>query len=389
MRSRGGDRVKKSVLVVGAGVIGCSLAHEFTRRGAAVTVIDAAEAGSGTSSATFAWVNANNKSPAEYDHLNVLGLQAHERAKRSSSLAGPGWFHQIGNVQLAATAGEMAALEQKVEHLVSTGYEASLLTAPQVRELEPALQSGRLAGGALYPKEGWIDTITMCSSLLNRARASGAEFAPFETVTDITGTRLTTKTTDGSIRHHDADAIVLAAGNGTRTILAAAGIDFPTRDPNSNWNNKDRVAAYPTVGLISTTGRVDSGIRHIVRADGIAMRPARNGGVTFTDSPTGGKWNLNDPRIWTVPGLLLERARELYPSLQNASTETVRLGTRVLPEDGLTISDWINEDHSIYAVATHSGVTLAAHLAEVVTDELLTGTRHASLHPFGLSRFAN
>lgn len=377
------DGMKRTVLLVGAGVIGCSLAHELTRRGATVTVIDAAEAGSGTSSATFAWVNANNKSPAEYDHLNFLGLRAHQRAKRSRSSGGAAWFHQIGNVQLALTGEELLALEQKVDHLASNEYAANLLTRAQVQQLEPSLDPGRVAGGALYPGEGWIDTLTMCSSLLHLAREAGAHFAPFETVTDLRPTRVTTTAADGSTRHHDADVTILAAGNGNRRILATTGVEFPTLDPARDASG----AAYPTVGLISTTGPVDSGIRHIVRAEGIAIRPARNGGVTFTDSPTGGRWDLDDPRIWTVPGILLDRARTLYPSLRGASTETVNLGTRVLPEDGLTISDWITDDHSIYAVATHSGVTLAAHLAEVVAEEVLTGNRHPSLDPFGLSRF--
>jgi glycine/D-amino acid oxidase-like deaminating enzyme len=380
-------KVKQTVLIVGAGVIGCSLAYELTRRGTAVTVIDAAEVGSGTSSATFAWVNANNKAPAEYDYLNVLGLQAHERAMRSLSLGGPGWFHQIGNVQIALSGGEMATLEQKVEQLAANDYEATVLTRHEVRELEPSLAAPELTGGAFYPKEGWIDTLTMCSSLLHRARESGAEYAPFETVTDIRRAGVTTARADGSKRHHDADVVILAAGNGNRRILAAGGVEFPTLDPSSNGSIGG--AANPTVGLISTTGPIDSGITHIVRAEGIAVRPARNGGVTFTDSPTGGQWDLNDPRIWTIPGLLLDRARSLYPSLNGASTETVNLGTRVLPEDGLTIADWLTDDQAIYAVATHSGVTLAAHLAEVVAEEVLTGNRHQSLQPFGLTRFSD
>ncbi|RYF41127.1 MAG: FAD-binding oxidoreductase, partial [Comamonadaceae bacterium] len=58
-----------NVLVIGAGVIGCSLAFELTRRGAAVTVVDSAEVMSGTSSATFGWINANKKKPVEYELL--------------------------------------------------------------------------------------------------------------------------------------------------------------------------------------------------------------------------------------------------------------------------------------------------------------------------------
>lgn len=375
--------MKQKVLIVGAGIIGCSLAEEFTRRGAAVTIIDAAEVGAATSAATFAWVNSNNKEPLEYSNLNLLGLQAHERAAARS---GARWFHQTGNVQIAQSEDEMSALELKVQKHVAHGYDARLLTTTEVRELEPALVSPRLTGGAIFPKEGWIDTLTMCSSLLNRALAAGATFAPYETVTDIQPKTVTTATRDGSQRRYDADVVILAAGNGNRRILSTAGIDFPTLAPTGTGTENGTKNAG--VGIISTTGPVASGIRHIVRANGIAMRPARNGGITFADHPTGGQWDLEDPRVWTVPALLLERARELYPALRNVSTENVSLGIRVLPEDGLTISDWINNDHSVYAVATHSGVTLSAHLAETIAEEVLTGIRHESLRSFGLSRFA-
>ena len=371
-----------SVLIIGAGVIGASLAYELAGCGATVTVIDAAQAGSGTSAATFGWVNSNDKAPAEYGHLNVLGLQAHERAARS--VGGAGWFHQIGNVELARTETEFSALEDKVARLAADTYEAVLLTAADIRRLEPSLGTSRLAGGALYPREGWIDAITMCIALLSSACQRGAMFRPFEKVERIEGTSVITTSAGGSRNRHEADLIVLAAGNGTRKILAAAGIDFPTLDSAHQGGTGPQ--PRPTVGLISTTAPVESGPRHVVRAPGIAMRPARNGGITFTDHPTGGRWDPTDPRIWTVPATLLDRARELYPALDSTMTETVHIGTRVLPEDGLTISDWITE--SVYAIATHSGVTLAAHLAEVVATELLTGRRDESLHGFGLARFA-
>lgn len=58
--------MKPKVLVVGAGAIGCSLAHELDMRGAAVTVLDCASVAAGHSGSTFAWVNSNNKTPDTY-----------------------------------------------------------------------------------------------------------------------------------------------------------------------------------------------------------------------------------------------------------------------------------------------------------------------------------
>lgn len=67
----------------------------------------------------------------------------------------------------------------------------------------------------------------------------------------------------------------------------------------------------------------------------------------------------------------------------------MHLGTRVLPTDGLTIADWVTPGRSLYAVATHSGVTLAPHLAATVAEEVLSGFRDPSLTSLGLHRFAH
>ncbi|WP_022888138.1 NAD(P)/FAD-dependent oxidoreductase [Agromyces italicus] len=373
---------KPTVIVVGAGVIGCSLAAEFARRGATVAIIDAAEAASGTSASTFAWINGNDKSPEEYSLLNFLGVQAYEREAQR----GGRWFHQTGMIQVAQSDQEAQTLETNVARIAWEDYGARVLTRNEVLELEPSLDPTRITGGAIYPREGWVDVETMCLSLLDRAIQSGATFLPFRSVAAVEQSHLVTVATDGTTQRHGADVIVVAAGNGTRGILANAGIDFPLLDPAENAEGAGEPGS--SVGIISTTGRVQSGIRHFVRANGIALRPARNGGITFADHPTGGKWAKTDPQVWTVPGILLERARELCPALRDVAVESVHLGTRVLPRDGLTIADWADRDRSIYAVATHSGVTLAPHLATTVVDEVLDGVRHDSLAPFGLARFA-
>ncbi|MCH1881929.1 FAD-binding oxidoreductase [Agrococcus sp. ARC_14] len=372
---------RSSFIVVGAGVIGCSLADELSRRGHAVALIDAGEAASGTSAATFAWINANSKSPDEYRQLNYLGLQAHERA----SALGARWFHQTGMLQVAASGDEASQLERNVSNAALPAYGARMLTRSEVLELEPGIDPDVVVAGAVYPREGWLDVPTMCASLLEHSIARGAQYFPFEKVVGLDGSIVRTVAADGTERSHTANAVIIAAGNGTPSIARSAGLDFPLIDPEGNADAAGSPGA--SVGIISSTGPVAFGPRHFVRATGIAVRPARNGGVTFADHPTGGMWGINDPEIWSVPNLLLERVRRLYPSLREASTESVSLGKRVLPEDGLTIADWIDPANRIYAIGTHSGVTLSAHLATVVADEVTGGGRHESLERFALHRF--
>ena len=69
-------RAETQVVVIGAGVIGCSIAYHLARRGAAVTVIDASGVATGTSSATLGLVWVQRKEPAEYMEFELPQLAA-------------------------------------------------------------------------------------------------------------------------------------------------------------------------------------------------------------------------------------------------------------------------------------------------------------------------
>jgi hypothetical protein len=68
--------------VIGAGIVGASVAFWLARSGQArVWVVDRLLPGSGATSASFAWVNANDKTPCDYFELNRVGLEEHFRLR--------------------------------------------------------------------------------------------------------------------------------------------------------------------------------------------------------------------------------------------------------------------------------------------------------------------
>ena len=101
------------VAVIGAGIVGSSVAHRLSEGGAEVFLIDGAEPGSGTTSTSFAWVNANNKLPRDYFELNVAGMDEHERLRDE---IGGDWLYTTGNLIWAA------AEEQETSKNASNAY---------------------------------------------------------------------------------------------------------------------------------------------------------------------------------------------------------------------------------------------------------------------------
>lgn len=66
----------KHVVVVGAGIVGSTIAAELARRGCRVTVLEQdSHAGNRCTRYSWAWINANSKQPAAYQALNMLAMQ--------------------------------------------------------------------------------------------------------------------------------------------------------------------------------------------------------------------------------------------------------------------------------------------------------------------------
>jgi glycine/D-amino acid oxidase-like deaminating enzyme len=58
-----------------------------------------------------------------------------------------------------------------------------------------------------------------------------------------------------------------------------------------------------------------------------------------------------------------------------------------MPADGRSIVGWLPGAGGLYVAVTHSGVTLAAHLARLITAELVSGAASGDLAPYRPSRY--
>ena len=67
------------VLIVGAGIIGASIAHHLARRGAAVTLVDRAGPAAEASGRSFGWINASYGNPEPYFRLRFQSLLEYRR----------------------------------------------------------------------------------------------------------------------------------------------------------------------------------------------------------------------------------------------------------------------------------------------------------------------
>lgn len=364
------------VVVIGAGVIGASLAFRLARAGAIVTVLEAHQVGGGTSGASFAWTNSNGKTPRAYHDLNVAGMRTHA-ALRDEFHSTP-WWHGSGNIEWATNGPRRQALQTKIDRLRSWGYNVERLNPQQLIEMEPAVDPAAIADAAIayYPEEGWVDAVPYAHAMVEAAVRDGARLRTGTRVTSlhVSGGRVTEART-ASGESFGADVIVNCAGHWADEVAGFAGARLPLAS---------------RAGLLVLTPRVPTPVQRILHAPQCSIRSDSGGRLMLHVDELDSELRPEAPPGPSAPlahEVTLHAAQTL-PGLAGVTPEATRVGIRPIPADGLSAVGPLPGLDGYYAVVTHSGVTLAPFLAQVVANELVHGRTEPLLEPFRPGRFA-
>lgn len=365
------------MIVIGAGVVGASVAYRLAQAGASVTVLEAGRVGGGTSGVSFSWINAHRKPPKPYHDLNVAGMKAH--AALADEFEGTPWYHAGGSLEWELEA-DREAQRANVAQLRSWGYAVEWIHPKQVAELEPDIDLATIGDApvAYFPDEGWIDPVPYAHAMLSAAqRRHGAKLICGARVVDLvtSGDRITgVRTADGVL--HGADMVVNCAGRWTNEVVREAGLHLPLA---------------PTVGFLVFTPPVAADLRRVVRGTVIDAHPDGGGRLILHWNPTDATLKIDTPLSASMPEArdLVVRARRLLPSIGAVEPEAVRIAVRPIPGDQKSAIGPMPRTSGYYLAITHSAVTMSPFVGLAVADEIVHGKPRAELADFRPSRFFN
>ena len=358
------------VTVVGAGFVGVTLTSALVDRGCQVTLVAPSKAADGATGTSYEWLNSHRKKPDAYQALNLLALE-HWRNE-----FGPAHAEHVtwsGHTAIAVEEIHREILTDRVQYLAGRGYPAEFVETFD----EPV--SDTLRGGALiaqFASEGYCDALAIHTDLL-------ASLEHNDAFTFVEGTAVAVDGSSVSLASGatiEGDRVVIAAGNGSASLVGSAGVPFALADQS------DGGAAW---GFLATVSAPGHGIRQLITTDDTNLRPVdadtllvqcldldRHAGHKTQDAlqTHGGEFSRRVARVLDRP----------------AETLNVHVGHRVIPGDGMTTAGPLfgEASDSTWAVVTHSGITLGPWLAEVIADEVVTQKLDARLAEFRPTRFA-
>ncbi|NGO70449.1 FAD-dependent oxidoreductase [Streptomyces boncukensis] len=213
------------VVVIGAGIVGCSLADELTARGwRDVTVLEqgplAAPGGSTSHAPGLVFRTSPSRTLTAYAAYTVEKFGALRSGGRSC-------FLPVGGLEVATTEERWSDLHRKAGLAAAWGVQGELVGPGRCAELWPMLAAGRVLGGFHTPGDGLARALLACHAQTERARSRGARFLDRHTVTGIerAGGRVTGVVTDRGT--FPAAHVVSAAGFWGPVVGAMAGVEVP------------------------------------------------------------------------------------------------------------------------------------------------------------------
>ncbi|WP_432585775.1 FAD-dependent oxidoreductase [Streptomyces sp. HD1123-B1] len=224
MNGRTTDR-RQRVIIIGAGIVGCSLADELTARGwSEVTVLEQgpllAPGGSTSHAPGLVFQTSPSKTLTDFAAYTVAKFSALE-------VDGLPCFNPVGGLEIATSEERWADLHRKAGLAASWGVRAELLSPERCAELWPLLDRERILGGLHTPDDGLARALLASRAQAERATGRGARFLDRHTVTGIEQEdgRVTGVITDRG--RFDADIVVSAAGFWGPLIGEMAGVPVP------------------------------------------------------------------------------------------------------------------------------------------------------------------
>jgi sarcosine oxidase, subunit beta len=216
-----------SVVIIGAGVIGASVAYHLARRGwRDILVLDRSD-GPGQGSTG----KATGGFRAQYaTAINVrLSLLSREKLRCfAEETGGDAGYLEAGYLWLASTASELEVLRdaRRVQH--QAGLTEAVEVGPEeIARLNPAVALDEVIGGAFCPSDGFIRPLGIVEGYLAAGERLGVKLECQVEVTGLKrqGDRLTTvETSRGEI---STEAVVNAAGAWAARVAQWVGLDLP------------------------------------------------------------------------------------------------------------------------------------------------------------------
>ncbi len=364
------------IIVIGGGIIGCSLAYRLAQQGVKVTVIEKGQPGEEASKAAAGMLAPQAEAAhGVHDPMAELCFASHalypEFVAGLEDMSGIRIGYQTtGSIYVAADFKEAQVLAGLLERQLKAGKPAEEISPQHLQEMEPAVTQ-HIEAAIYLPNDRHVDNRHLMMALVAAASQCGVEFLNHTPALglEFKGERAVGVRLPGQII--SGDTIINAAGCWAGLVDSGNRVQLPVR---------------PIRGQIVCLQQQPQPLRHLIHSSNCYLVPWPDGRILVGSTLE----NVGYNKEVTAKGMqqFLEAAIKMAPALENAAVREVWAGLRPDTPDNLPILGATKIPNFIVATGHfRNGILLAPITAKLISELIVNGQSSLSLKPFSPNRF--
>lgn len=376
---------RTQVLIVGGGIVGCSVAYHLTRRG--ITDVLVLEQGQLTGGTTWhaAGLVSQLKSSHSLTKLATYSARLFEELEDETGQATG--YRTPGSISVADNHERWEEIMRGVSMAKTVGVEAYEIPIDEAKERWPIMRTDDLVGAVFIPRDGQTSPVDTTMALAKGAKDRGAtiiEGIAVEKLLTDNGRVVGVETEQG---HVEAESVVLCGGMWTRQLAATAGVNVPLQACEHFYIVTEPIDGVE-IGL--PTVRDPGNYTYFKEETGKVM-------AGFFE-PRGKVWNLDHiprdftfgtlPEDWEHVGPIFERAIHRMPALGEAGLQLFFNGPESFTPDGVYYLGEAPEVDRVFVAAGFNsvGIQSAGGVGWVLADWIVDGHPPMDLSPVDIRR---
>jgi len=379
-------------VVIGGGVIGCSIAYHLAREGRKdIVVLERSKLTSGTTWHAAGLVRRLRPS-ATLTKLINYSIDLYGELERETGQA-TGWT-QTGSLTLATNADRLTNIKRQVSLARAFGLEADVVDAKRAKELWPLIEVDDVIGAVWSPADGRVNPSDVALALSKGARTRGVQF--FED-TAVTGLRKKGGRISGvAVGDHmiEADEVVIACGLWSREVAAMAGAHMPLYACEHFYILTKPLAEVQALGKGAHLPTLNDQDAYLYARDDVegllvgSFEPHAKG-ISTKDLPADFSFDLLD-EDWDHFMPMMENALRRIPALEKAEVRMLLNGPESFTADSQFMLGESPEVSGLFLMGgmNSTGIALAGGAGKAMAEWIIAGEPTMELNEADIRRFS-
>ena len=366
------------VVIIGGGVVGCSLAFHLAKYGHdAVTVVEAGLLGEGATAKATGGIRQQFSSRLNADLCReAVDYFAHFEER----VGEPFLFRQHGYLFLLGTEVQREQFERDVAMQQSLGIDVRLVANDDIGDLMPGIRTADLHGAAYTPEDGSGSPVDATAAFARQARKRGTTVLQNTRVTEVErsvgGAVAAVRTDDGD--RLEAAVVVNAAGPAAAQVGRLVGLELPVEPhPRQAFGIGAMKQLSPTMPLT------------VDLTSGAYVHPETHGGIVGgndRNAPAGDEAKVR----WELSEGVISSLIERIPWMEHARITSGWCGLREMtPDDHAIVGPCDVEGWWNLAGFSGHGFMQAPVVGDHVARWMVGLENRRDLSPLTLERFAS